>query len=90
MVYSTDGLLRKFDLQVLVDDRSFFPICNPALCIQKDVLARYPEIPGILEPLTKTLTAEDIIDLNYAVVVEGKTPIDVALQYLKDKELLKK
>lgn len=90
MVYSTDGLLRKFDLQVLADDRSFFPIYNPALCIQKDVLARYPEIPGILEPLTGTLTAEDIIGMNYAVVVEGKTPVDVALQYLKDKGLIKK
>ncbi len=89
MAYSTDGLLRKFDLQVLTDDKSFFPIYNPALCIQKDVLARYPEIPTILEPLTKTLTTGDIIGMNYAVDVEGKAPKDVAAQYLKDKGLLK-
>jgi osmoprotectant transport system substrate-binding protein len=89
MVYSTDGLLRKFNLQVLTDDKSFFPIYNPALCIQKDVLAKYPEIPSILEPLTKTLTTEDITGLNYAVDVEGKAPADVANQYLKDKGLIK-
>jgi osmoprotectant transport system substrate-binding protein len=89
MAYSTDGLLKKFDLQVLTDDKSFFPIYNPALCIQKDVLARYPEIPTILEPLTKTLTTEDIIGMNYAVDVESKAPKDVAAQYLKDKGLLK-
>ncbi|MCE5193093.1 MAG: glycine betaine ABC transporter substrate-binding protein [Candidatus Cryosericum sp.] len=89
MVYSTDGLLRKFDLQVLTDDKSFFPIYNPALCIQKDVLAKYPEIPTILEPLTKTLTTEDIISMNYEVDVEGKDPRDVANQYLKDKGLLR-
>ncbi len=89
MVYSTDGLLRKFNLQVLTDDKSFFPIYNPALCIQKDVLAKYPEIPSILEPLTKTLTADDIIGMNYAVAVEGKAPKDVAAQYLKDKGLVK-
>jgi osmoprotectant transport system substrate-binding protein len=89
MVYSTDGLLRKFNLQVLTDDKSFFPIYNPALCIQKDVLAKYPEIPTILEPLTKTLTTEDITGLNYAVDVEGKAPADVANQYLKDNGLIK-
>jgi len=89
MVYSTDGLLRKFNLQVLTDDKSFFPIYNPALCIQKDVLAKYPEISTVLEPLTKTLTTEDITSLNYAVDVEGKAPADVANQYLKDNGLIK-
>jgi osmoprotectant transport system substrate-binding protein len=89
MAYSTDGLLRKFDLQVLTDDKTFFPIYNPALCVQKDVLAKYPEIPTILDPLTKTLTADDIIGMNYAVDVQGKAPEDVANQYLKDKGLIK-
>lgn len=89
MAYSTDGLLRKFDLQVLEDDKSFFPIYNPALCIQKDVLAKYPEIPTILAPLAQKLTTEDITSLNYAVDVEGKSPNVVAEQYLKDKGLIK-
>ena len=89
MAYSTSGLLKKFDLQVLADDKSFFPIYNPALCIQKDVLAKYPEIPTILEPLTETLTADDVIGMNYAVDVEEKAPEDVAQQYLKDNGLIK-
>jgi osmoprotectant transport system substrate-binding protein len=89
MAYSTDGLLRKFDLQVLEDDKSFFPVYNPALCIQKDVLAKYPEIPTVLAPLTEKLTTEDITSLNYAVDVEGKSPNVVAEQYLKDKGLIK-
>lgn len=88
MVYATDGLLRKFGLTVLKDDKSFFPPYNPALCIRKEVLARYPEIPDILAPLTKNLTTQDIIDLNYAVVVEGQSPQAVAGQYLKDKGLV--
>jgi osmoprotectant transport system substrate-binding protein len=88
MAYSTDGLLRKFDLQVLEDDKSFFPIYNPALCIQKDVLAKYPEIPTILAPLAQKLTTEDITSLNYAVDVEGKSPNVVAEQYLKDNGLI--
>jgi osmoprotectant transport system substrate-binding protein len=89
MAYSTDGLLRKFDLQVLEDDKSFFPIYNPALCIRQDVLAKYPEIPTILAPLAQKLTTEDITGLNYAVDVEGRSPNVVAEQYLKDKGLIK-
>ncbi len=89
MAYSTDGLLRKFDLQVLTDDKSFFPIYNPALCIQKDVLAKYPEIPTILAPLTDILTTDAITSLNYAVDVQGDSPEAVALRYLKDNDLIK-
>ena len=88
MAYSTDGLLRKFDLQVLDDDKSFFPIYNPALCIQKDVLAKYPEIPTILAPLTDILTTDAITSLNYAVDVQGDSPEAVALRYLKDNDLI--
>ncbi len=89
MTYSTDGLLRKFNLQVLDDDKSFFPIYNPALCIQKDVLAKYPEIPTILAPLTEILTTDAITSLNYAVDVQGDSPEAVALRYLKDNDLIK-
>ncbi|MEN6388404.1 MAG: glycine betaine ABC transporter substrate-binding protein [Candidatus Cryosericum sp.] len=39
--------------------------------------------------MTKTLTTEDIISMNYEVDVEGKDPRDVANQYLKDKGLLR-
>ncbi len=84
-----NGLLRKFNLQVLDDDKSFFPIYNPALCIQKDVLAKYPEIPTILAPLTEILTTDAITSLNYAVDVQGDSPEAVALRYLKDNDLIK-
>jgi len=89
MVYSTDGLLRKFNLQVLTDDKSFFPIYNPALCIQKDVLAKYPEIPTILAPLTEILTTNTITSLNYAVDVQEDSPEAVAQRFLKDNGLIK-
>jgi ABC-type proline/glycine betaine transport system substrate-binding protein len=89
MVYSTDGLLKKYNLYVLEDDLSFFPIYNPALCIRKEVLDKYPDIPKALEPLTKTLTTEDIINLNYLVDVEGKDHEAVAKTYLQEKGLIK-
>jgi osmoprotectant transport system substrate-binding protein len=89
MVFSTDGQLKKYDLFVLEDDKNFFPIYNPALSIRKEVLQKYPEIEKILEPLTKVLITEDIIDLNYQVDVLGKDEKEVAREYLKSKGLIK-
>jgi osmoprotectant transport system substrate-binding protein len=89
MVYSTDGLLKKYDLFVLDDDKSFFPIYNPAFSVRKEVLDKYPEITKILEPITNALTVDDMINLNYLVDVDGKDPAEVANKYLKDKGLIK-
>lgn len=89
MVFSTDGQLKKYNLLVLEDDKNFFPIYNPGLAIRKEIFDKYPEIEKILEPLTKVLTTDDIIDLNYQVDVLGKDERDVALEYLKKKGLVK-
>lgn len=89
MVFSTDGQLKKYNLYVLEDDKNFFPIYNPSLCIRKEVFEKYPEIEKILEPLTKVLTTEDIINLNYQVDVLGKDEREVAREYLKLKGLIK-
>lgn len=89
MVFSTDGKLKKYNLFVLEDDKNFFPIYNPALSIRKEVLDKFPEIETILKPLTKVLTTEDIIYLNYLVDVEGKDEREVAINYLKEKKLIK-
>lgn len=89
MVFSTDGQLKKYNLFVLEDDKNFFPIYNPAFSIRKEVFEKYPEIEKILEPLTKVLTTEDIINLNYQVDVLGKDEKEVAKDYLKSKGLIK-
>lgn len=89
MVFSTDGQLKKYNLFVLEDDKTFFPIYNPAFSIRKEVFEKYPEIEKILEPLTKVLTTEDITNLNYQVDVLGKDEKEVAIEYLKSKGLIK-
>ena len=71
------------------DDKGFFPVCNPALCIRKDVLTKYPEIPDVLKPLTETLTQQDMITLNYEAEIDGLAPREVAVRYLKEKGLVR-
>ena len=88
MMPLTEPRIRKFGFVVLQDDKGFFPVCNPALCIRKDVLAKYPEIPDVLKPLTETLTQQDMITLNYEVEINGLAPREAAARYLKEKGLI--
>jgi osmoprotectant transport system substrate-binding protein len=89
MVFGTDGKLRKFDLLVLEDDKSFFPIYNISIVINKDVLDKYPEIEELLLPITQLIDTETMIDLNYEVDGMGKPARMVAEEFLKEKGLIK-
>ncbi len=89
MVFGTDAKLRKFDLLVLEDDKSFFPIYNVSIVINKDVLDKYPEIEEIMLPITELIDTETMIALNYEVDGEGKPALMVAREFLKEKGLIK-
>ncbi|MBI9107063.1 MAG: glycine/betaine ABC transporter substrate-binding protein [Spirochaetales bacterium] len=88
MVFSTDGLLKKFDLQVLEDDKNFFPVYNLAVTVRKEILEMYPEIEEILRPLA---VMDDVTmqNLNYQVDAEGLPAEVVAKKYLQEKGLIK-
>ena len=85
----TEPKIRKFGFVVLKDDKGFFSVCNPALCIRKDVLTKYPGISDVLKPLTETLTQQDMITLNYEAEIDGLAPREVAARYLKEKGLIR-
>lgn len=89
MAYGTDGALAALGLVVLQDTRGVQPVYEPAPIIRKDALARYPAIPGLLEPLFKGLSLETLQALNARVAVNGESPDAVAESYLKEKGMLK-
>jgi len=89
MVFGTDAKLRKFDLLVLEDDKSFFPIYNVSIVVSKEVLDKYPEIEKILLPITQLIDTDTMINLNYEVDGKGKPARMVAEEFLKEKELIK-
>ncbi|MGX8700784.1 glycine betaine ABC transporter substrate-binding protein [Caproiciproducens sp.] len=92
-VYATDGLNKKAQLKVLKDDRSFFPEYNGALLVRSDLFERFEKTaPNLKETLNKLggiFDNETMVDLTYAVDVEGKTVPEVAKQFLQEKGLLK-
>ncbi|WP_255575665.1 glycine betaine ABC transporter substrate-binding protein [Caproiciproducens faecalis] len=92
-VYATDGLNKKAQLKVLKDDKNFFPEYNGALLVRSDLFERFKDTaPNLKETLNKLggiFDNETMVNLTYAVDVEGKSVDDVAKQFLQEKGLLK-
>lgn len=80
--FTTDGLLKKFNLTVLEDDKNFFPPYYAIPLIRTDTLKKYPEIESVLNALGPYLTDEVMQDLNYQVDELGKSPEKVATDFL--------
>ena len=88
MVHATDGRNIQYGLTLLVDDKNFFPIYNPAPCVRTDVLAKFPEIEDILKKVSSRLTNEIMQTLNFRVDGEDMEPREVAAQWLKAEGLI--
>ncbi|MGW1227779.1 glycine betaine ABC transporter substrate-binding protein [Streptomyces sp. NPDC001515] len=88
-VYTTDGRIKAMNLEVLEDDKHFFPNYNAAPVIHTATFDKYPEIAGLLDPLSKKLTTEVGQSLNAKVDVDGEDPHEVAKDWLIEQGFIK-
>jgi len=88
MAFATDGEIKAYNQTVLEDDKSYFPIYNPAPVIRKAVLKQYPEIKFILGEIGASLDTATMTRLNYRVNVNGEKPAWVAKSWLKGVGLI--
>lgn len=86
--FSTDGLLKKFDLVTLIDDKGVFPAYYATPLVQHEILEKHPEIEALIETLASVLSNDVMIDLNYKVDVEQQDARVVAHQFLQAKKLV--
>lgn len=86
--FSTDGLLKKFDLKLLKDDMNFFPPYYAVPVIRAETLKKYPELKDVFQLLEGKITDEDMRTLNYKVD-NGDDPQKVADDFLRSKNLIK-
>ena len=83
MVFATDGRIKEYDLIVLQDDKTFFPVYNAAPVVRADILDEFPQIADILAPIAKLLTDEVMQELNLRVDgAEAMEPNEVAREWL--------
>ncbi len=86
--YSTDALLKKYDLVVLEDDKGFFLPYHAVPIVNDEVLKKYPSLPGIIKKLSSVLNDDVMRELNYKVDEEKQNASVVAKEFLKEKNLI--
>lgn len=83
--YSTDGRIGSYNLQILEDDRQFFPPYDASLVATKEILEKYPKLTPVLERLDGKITTETMQKLNYQVDNNLLEPSIVAKKYLEEQ-----
>ncbi|WP_080844377.1 osmoprotectant update ABC transporter permease/substrate-binding subunit OpuFB [Cytobacillus gottheilii] len=86
--YSTDSELEQYGLTVLEDDQGLFPPYQGAPLLREETAEAYPEVVDALNKLAGKITDNEMREMNYQVNVEGKSPEEVAQDYLKSEGLL--
>ena len=81
--FSTDGRILKHDLQILTDDRGFFPPYEACPVARTETLTRHPELAAVLLELRDAIDATTMTRLNNEADSEQKAPAIIAETFLK-------
>jgi len=87
--YSTDGLLAKYGLVVLEDDRRFFPPYEAAAMVGARLWREQPGAAAELARLSGRLDVETMRQLNRRVEVDGQPVAAVAAEALRGMGMLR-
>lgn len=88
--FTTDGLLKKFNLKVLQDDEQYFPPYYATPVMRQETYDKYPEVVAALNDLGSYLTDSVMQELNYRVDEERQDPKKVARDFLLEKHLIQR
>jgi glycine betaine/choline ABC-type transport system substrate-binding protein len=87
--FSTDSRIRQMNLRVLKDDKLFFPAYQAGIVIRYETQQKYPELTKLFERLEGLIDDATMLQMNYEVEIEKKSPNEVAQTFLKSHELIK-
>jgi osmoprotectant transport system substrate-binding protein len=88
-VFATDGRIASMGLEVLQDDKRFFPVYNAAVTLRQDTDTKYPQIRKYLDAVAAKLTNSVMQKLNSKVDTDGYEPKTAAHDWLKNQGFLK-
>ena len=86
--FSTDGMKYKLDLVALEDPEHVHLSQEACIIFNQETLEKHPDLAETLSVLEQAITIEDMMEMNYMVDVEGKTPEEVAKQFLQEKGII--
>ena len=87
-VFQTDGRIKSLKLQVMADDKQFFPVYQGAFTLKQKTLDAHPEIASVMALLSGKLTTEVMQGLNAQADVDGDAPEQIAKDWLKKQGLI--
>ena len=85
---STDGLISRYGLVQLDDDRKYFPPYDAVPVVRQAALEKHARLRGLLKELGGILTVDEMRKLNYAVDGEKRQAKDVAREFLIQKKFI--
>jgi len=81
---STSGLIPALKLQMLADDRHYFPPYDAVPVFNNASLRRHPELVAVVDQLAGRLSAATMQRLNAAVDLERRTPEEVVRRWRQE------
>ncbi|MEC4721625.1 glycine betaine ABC transporter substrate-binding protein [Noviherbaspirillum sp. CPCC 100848] len=81
-IYATDAKIEQLGLRVLDDDLDYFPRYDAVLLYRLDVERRFPEAWRAIQALQNRIRAEDMIRMNAAAELQGKSFAAIAGDFL--------
>jgi osmoprotectant transport system permease protein len=83
-IYTTDPQIEKLGLQLLEDDRDFFPRYDAVLLYRLNLPRRAPAAFGMFERLVGQITEREMTRANAQVAQQGKTTRQAAATLLRE------
>lgn len=82
-VFTTDARIKSLHLTVLRDDKSYFFTQLVGLTTRSETPRRYPQLAELAQRLGAALTEDTMIELNSMVDLDGATPDQAAVRFLR-------
>ena len=87
--FSTDSRIKQMKLRVLKDDKQFFAAYQAGIVARNETLQKFPQLSGVLKRLEELINDSTMLQLNYFVEIDNKSPDEVARTFLKSHGLIK-
>lgn len=88
ITFATDGLLQKYDLVFLDDDKNFFPPYVLFTIYNDRIKTDFPEVVVLLNKMDMAVTDEEMQNMNYRGAELEHSPYDIARDFLLEKGLI--
>jgi len=85
---STDGLISRYGLVQLEDNKRYFPPYDAVPVVRQAALESHPALGEVLKQLGGILTIDEMRKLNFAVDGEKRQPQEVAREFLTQKKII--